>query len=199
MEKTLGNEVPCCNVQGKESFGFCKTKAALKTITVHTICLKPIASLTVHTTSGRHPPAGPSARQWDTAGTRKQRSNWPPCHQGRSPSFLQGAVTAGSFPGRPQHVAAQSSDILSECVAAGDPPQTSCMACPSGAPQRQNRVEWLHCWGSNGEVEAVALLEDLLGTESWFHVREPPRRVVRPEGRQGDVGSVCHHVKICSC
>ncbi len=38
--------------------------------------------------------------------------------------------------------ATQSSDILSQCVAAGDPPSASCMALPSpGAPLRQNRDE----------------------------------------------------------
>jgi hypothetical protein len=38
MEKTLGNEGPCCNVQGKESFGFCKTKAVLKTNSKSRLC-----------------------------------------------------------------------------------------------------------------------------------------------------------------
>ncbi len=55
----MGNEGPCCNVQGKESFGFCKTKAVLKTNAsrhcAHHLLKtnrKPIASLTVHTTLG---------------------------------------------------------------------------------------------------------------------------------------------------
>ncbi len=65
MEITLGNEGPCCNVQGKESFRFCKTKAVLKTNSKSCVCNcahhllktngKPIASLTVHTTSGVEP------------------------------------------------------------------------------------------------------------------------------------------------
>jgi hypothetical protein len=44
MEKTLGNEGTCCNAQGKESFGFCKTKAALKTNSKSRLCTPPLYS-----------------------------------------------------------------------------------------------------------------------------------------------------------
>ncbi len=51
-----------------------------------------------------------------------------------------------------------------------------------GAPPQQTELNDLLAKGGDGEVEAVQLLEDLLGTDSRFHVRKPPSRVFWPEG-----------------
>ncbi len=59
MEKTLGNEGPCVMLKGKKASGFVKPKhpIASRDCAHHFLKTKrkPIASLTVHTTSVLHP------------------------------------------------------------------------------------------------------------------------------------------------
>ena len=59
---------------------------------------------------------------------------------------------------------------------------------------RETKLDHLLAAGSDGEVEAVPLLKDLLCLESQLNVREPSSCVVCPEWRQGDVHSVSHHM-----